>query len=275
MMPKKFKRLEERFIFINEIFLFMRKIQSILKNYSYELSASMRSIGISNSKYKELRQFKNIHKGERCFIIATGPSLIIEDLEKLRDEYTLSMNSVCLIFDQTDWRPTYYGIQDEHVFGKIEKTLKESKLKNIFVSDSIKKKYSILDSWYEFPLNKAYHSYQWRFKQDYFAKFSSDFYKRVYDGYSITYSLIQLAVYMGFKEVFLLGCDNNYSDDRNKQHFVESGHYDPTYKFAGDRMTVGYYEAQKYALANDLKIYNATRGGMLEVFPRVNLDEIL
>ena len=86
---------------------------------------------------------------------------------------------------------------------------------------------------------------------------------------------MQIAIYMGFKEIYLLGCDNSYSDDKNKQHFVESGHYDPTYKTAGDRMVVAYMEAKKYADSKNVKIYNATRGGMLEVFPRVDLDEVL
>ena len=33
-------------------------------------------------RYEKLRNIKNIHQGERCFIVATGPSLTIEDIEK-------------------------------------------------------------------------------------------------------------------------------------------------------------------------------------------------
>ena len=80
---------------------------------------------------------------------------------------------------------------------------------------------------------------------------------------------------MGFKEIYLIGADCNYSDNKSKHHFIDYGHYDSTYKSAGTRMIYAYKVAKKYADKNNIKIYNATRGGMLEVFPRVNLDELL
>src|SRR5690625_1280148 len=73
-----------------------------------------------HSPFEKLKKIKNKHQGERCFIIATGPSLTIGDLEKLNNEITISMNSICLAFDETDWRPTYYGIQDEGVYKRME-----------------------------------------------------------------------------------------------------------------------------------------------------------
>ena len=43
----------------------------------------LRVRGIENNKYKEIKKIKDIYKGKRCFIVATGPSLRIEDVEKL------------------------------------------------------------------------------------------------------------------------------------------------------------------------------------------------
>ena len=40
-------------------------------------------------------------------------------------------------------------------------------------------------------------------------------------------------------------------------------------------MITAYKVAKKYTERTDVKIYNATRGGMLEVFERVNLDEVI
>ena len=274
MLPNRLRQLEEENIYIHKIFLFLRKLNTNLANIKFEILAYLRHIGISNNKYSKLRNMKHIHEGERCFIIATGPSLTIEDINKLTNEYTLSMNSICLALDNTDWRPTYYGIQDEHVYKKLEKKLKNSDLKNIFVSSNIAKKHDVLKWWIEFPLNIEYHSFQQRFYEKYFVKFSDDCYKAVYDGFSITYSLIQLAIYMGFKEIYLVGADCNYENGK-KHHFIEHGHFDPTFSTAKDRMLVGYEKVKEYVDANGVKIYNATRGGMLEVFPRVDLDEIL
>ena len=107
----------------------------------------------------------------------------------------------------------------------------------------------------------------------YHAKFSGDAYDIVYDGYSIAYSCIELAVYMGFSEIYLLGTDCTYLGE--KEHFVDSGVEDRSRKFATPKLIVGYEAAKEYADTHNIKIYNATRGGVLEVFERVNLDEVL
>ena len=39
-----------------------------------------------------LKTLKGIHIGKRCFIIGNGPSLRVEDLEKIKDEYTFAAN---------------------------------------------------------------------------------------------------------------------------------------------------------------------------------------
>ncbi len=229
----------------------------------------LREIGISN-RYKNIKQFCNIHKGKRCFIIATGPSLTISDLEKLDNEYTFGMNSIAMICDKTNWKPTYYGIQDEYVYRNIESSIKNCGFKNIFVGSNLIKFFDIPQSFYVFPFNILKHKFP---NAKLFTKFSKDCSLTVYDGYSITYSLIQLAVYMGFTEIYLLGADCSYNG--KKQHFIEHGVIDKTADKAGDRMRFAYREAKKYADNNGIKIYNATRGGELEVFERVNLDDVL
>src|SRR5690606_31514735 len=85
------------------------------ENFISDLNFFLRREGYSN-RYSELRRFKNIHAGKRCFIVATGPSLKVSDLDMLKDELTLSMNSIFMAFKETDWRPTYYAIQDEYVY---------------------------------------------------------------------------------------------------------------------------------------------------------------
>jgi hypothetical protein len=223
------------------------------------------------SRYEKLKSLKNKHKGERCFIVATGPSLTIEDLEKLKNEVTFSMNSICLAFEETDWRPTYFGIQDIAVFIRFEQYIEKLNIECKFFSDNIFKKKNVPDDHYIYPLNLLNHNYPHR---KYRTKFSDDAFAVIYDGYTITYSLIQLAVYMGFKDIYLLGTDCNYSSNM-KHHFKDYDHVDPTFLLAGDKMISAYKKAKKYADRNNIKIFNATRGGMLEVFERVNLDSLL
>lgn len=60
-----------------------------------------------------------------------------------------------------------------------------------------------------------------------------------------------------------------------KHHFKDYGHADPTFASAGEMMISAYQEAKRYADNNKVKIFNATRGGELEVFDRIDLDDAL
>ncbi|MGE8204579.1 6-hydroxymethylpterin diphosphokinase MptE-like protein [Heyndrickxia sp. NPDC080065] len=255
-----------------------------IRNIQYNIIPTITSIILFNvkkflrvarlnkkSRYEKLRQLKNKHKGERCFIVATGPSLTIEDLEKLKNEVTFSMNSICLAFEETNWRPTYYGIQDVGVFNKFEKSIETLEVDCKFIGETIANQKHIPDDYYIYPMNMLNHNIV---HHKYHTKFSNDAFAVVYDGYTVTYSLIQLAVFMGFKEIYLLGTDCNYSSNMN-HHFVNYDHVDPSYLSAGDKMICAYEEAKKYADRHQIKIYNATRGGMLEVFERVHLEAVL
>lgn len=256
----------------NSLYLFYRKCQFSLIGMNVNFKRLLRRKGYLCSKYSKLLEYKNIHNGERCFIIATGPSLTMEDIESLKGEYTFSMNSICKLYDQTDWRPSYYAVQDNFVFAKMNSIIRKHKEVPFFISDNIKRKYKREPEWIEFPTDTTYHSYDMKIG-NYFAKFSDDAYDIVYDGYSIAYSCIELAVYMGFKEIYLLGTDCTYLGE--KEHFVDSGVEDRSRKYATPKLIVGYEKVKEYADSHGIKVYNATRGGVLEVFPRVKLEDVL
>ncbi len=89
--------------------------------------------------------------------------------------------------------------------------------------------------------------------------------------------MIQILFYMGFKEIYLLGCDCSYTIGA-KNHFVENGHVIPDneLKTAYDRLMAGYHALKDFVDAHpDLKVFNSTRGGMLELFPRKSLEDVL
>lgn len=228
-------------------------------------------------KYKYLKKYKNIHDGERCFIICTGPSLKYEDVQLIKNEKTFSMNSISLWFNKGVWRPTYYGIQDINVYEKIKNSIINEKDIPIFCSSYLKKKCKDTPQWWHyFPYNGIYNSFELKFFNKMKVKFSDDISRMVYDGYTITYSIIQIAAYMGFKEMYLLGADCNYIPGK-ANHFIDYGHHDSDERqmLVGNLMQYSYLYAKKYLEKRGVKIYNATRGGMLEVFPRVSLEDVL
>lgn len=244
----------------------------LLDSFRYVRYLLVKNNLVENSKYEILKKFKDKHKGERCFIVATGPSLNYEDLDLIKNEISFSVNSIIKVLNKTEWNPTYYGIQDSNVYEKIEREIIESNLKTIFVGHRLQKKFESSKSFLPYFHHSCFHGKHGEITP-LNSRFSSDISEIVFDGYSVTYSMLQIALYMGFKEIYLLGCDCTY-DINGKQHFVESGFFDKQAASVGERMIYAYSVAKKYADRNGIKIFNATRGGMLEVFERVDLNEL-
>ena len=241
-----------------------------------EFTGFLRCHGVLGNQYSDIKALKGKYDGKRCFIICTGPSLTTEDLDKIRDEYTFGMNSICLLDDKTSFRPTFYGCNDLGVYKKLKTSIEQycGNQIEVFVSDRIKRHGDIKKGWHVFPENVAYHTYDRWFKQNFWCKFSGDCYRTVYGMHSITHSLIQLAVYMGFKEIYLLGADCNFPKGR-QIHFQDYGVPDTTIDTARERNIAGYKEVKKQMNQYGFTVFNATRGGALEVFERVNLDDLL
>ena len=122
-----------------------------------------------------------------------------------------------------------------------------------------------------------------------FPKFSGNASEAVYCGYMVTYVSLQLAYFMGFTRVYLVGVDFNYSLIHQTSDLIEhpagypSDHFIPDYFEAGEKRNSPRLELAERAMlcAKDFyedhgrKIWNATRGGRLEVFDRISLEEAL
>lgn len=226
------------------------------------------------TKYKHLKELKDSHKGERCFIVATGPSLTHNDLDIIKDEYSFGMNSCVLALNDTKWIPQFFGIQDEYVYNKIKSSiLIESKRKlagNVYISKNVADLCTDSSTFKIFPLHHLDHKkYPSGIGK---IRFSNDCYKTIYDGRSIIFALLQIAIYMGFKEIYLLGADCNYNQE--KTNFINHGAIDPNSSSVGERLIYIHSKFKDFSDSMGVKIFNATRGGMLEVYPRVQLEDL-
>lgn len=222
-----------------------------------------------NLQYGYLAKYKNIHYGERCFILGNGPSMKVNDLEKIyaANEISFASNRMFRIFDSTKWRPTYYVVGDSIVY----RNNKDLLPKNVtcFIRD-FNEKDSKSDNinWYSSNGEKYYPGY---------PQFSEDLVQGVFGGRMVTYDMFQIAAYMGFNEIYLLGIDFSWGEDGKNTHFYKSSDEDPVVKEAikyRDEVIHAYISAKNYADSHGIKIYNATRGGYLEIFERVDFDKL-
>lgn len=219
----------------------------------------------------EIEALHNTHKGERCFIVATGPSLRFEDLETLRKnkEICFSMNSIYEAFGETRWRPDYFLVDDYSMLRDESIDWDAIDVPNKLMGDTSE------EFWNKKKHDKYLKYHQiYEMCQDRLPHFTDDFSTRTYLGCTVTYTCIQLAAYMGFSKIYLLGVDFSYANEKNATY----GHFYKEEK----KEAIGYtkevlnaYKAtRKYADEHGIRVINATRGGKLEVFERVDFDSL-
>ena len=212
--------------------------------------------------------------------MATGPSLTYDDLEKLKrnGEFCISVNTIFKGFDQTDWRPDQYVVVDVDVINHHGNDIRKIDVKQKFIADAS------IDFDYE-SLTEEFYIYHSIFTKSVWERgfVSDDFSAYAYNSGSVTTISLQLAMYEGFEEIYLLGCDSSYSktgirhfdEPKQEQTDVYGATYDiARYKTASETVINSYQKIKEYADKKGIKIYNATRGGYLEVFERVNFDDL-
>lgn len=232
-----------------------------------------------------LKTLRGIHAGERCFILGNGPSLNAADCEKLIGEYTFASNRIYAMFKETAWRPTYYMAIDREFLSERGKELESYELGHMFIGSYCKHKF-------DKGLNEVTRIYcdrldfdidlkAWNDRQAYISEDVSD---HICPGHTVTFYAIQMAIYMGFREIYLLGVDNSYSvylnkdgnvvrNDKVDDYFDRKKYMTSTYSVPAS-FDYAYGAAREYCDNHGIIIRNATRGGKLEVFERVDFDAL-
>lgn len=227
----------------------------------------------------ELSRFKGIHRGQRCFIVATGPSLRIEDLDVLyeNNEYCIGVNGIVNAYNITNWRAQYYCISDPVGTVLWGKHIDEMTSSEIFISDAAwpyeKGTYVKDNRIFKYHLDLCL---EWDKQLNEVVDIS----KTTFWGGTVVIDIaIPLAFYLGFKEIFLLGTDCSVPSDKHEKikHFYKRNkETERLENVAGEmsRVFKNYEFVKQYAELQKVKIYNATRGGNLDVFERVDFDSL-
>ena len=239
---------------------------------------------------KRIKELKNKYKNQRCFIIGNGPSLNKTDVLKLENEYTFAVNSIFLMTQTNGFKPTFYVVEDNLVFNEnkeeIDKYQGVMKLLPTHYAEQLENSENI----FTFDMDQNFYN---RSKRNRYAVpyFNDRLSETFYCGQSVTYINMQLAYYMGFSEVYLIGMDFSYSIPKGhsqegnhiKSNADDDNHFHKDYFGKGKtwkdprlgRVLRAYYRA-KYAFETDgRKIINATAGGKLDLFPREDFDKVL
>ena len=222
-----------------------------------------------------MAEFKDIHVGQRCFIIGNGPSLRQTNLSKLKNEFTFGMNRIYLLFPELGFTTSYF----------------------VSINDLVIEQFAEDIAALPIPKFIAWHSNRHfqRFPEDMIflyttytgPRFAYDMTRRVWEGATVTNVALQLAYYMGFQQVILIGIDHNFASkgDANKT-VVSQGddlnHFAPNYFGKGFRWQLPDLDTSEvgYSLVHDAyrkagrEVIDATVGGKLTIFPKADYNSL-
>lgn len=199
-------------------------------------------------------------------MIGNGPSLNCTPLELLKNEDTMGMNAISLIYDKTDWRPKFYFCMDVHPDDRRRWKSIEDNLdcEKIFLYDLWKDRYAGNNiTW--IPRCKKHHPVPVQSK----LAMQEWHLPTICSAHASMSPMIQLAVTMGYNEIYLIGVDMF-----NAKH----DHFDPNYPSHAVWQERNKIETHIHEVAkkcSPVPIYNATIGGSLEVYPRVDIRKVL
>lgn len=255
-----------------------------------------------------LSKFRNRYRGQRCFIMGNGPSLNKMDLNQLNGEIVFACNAVFLLFDRIKWRPAFHTCVDTRAIRdrapEINQMLDSNPAMTGFypavlqLHDGSGRKFNGKEV--IFPGPNRYYFNEIGNKESHHTEtmFSLDADDYMVQPYTVSITMLQLSVYMGFSEVYLIGCDTNYNvmstvkQEGRKINDIgllltsacddDCNHFDPRYFGKGREwhnpqvsQMVNHYRWAKLAVRRTgTRIFNATAGGQLEVFPRIDFNSL-
>jgi hypothetical protein len=241
-----------------------------------------------------LSSLRGAYHGQRCFVMGNGPSLNQTALNKLANDYVWGANRCYLLFDQIEWRPAFFIAVDTRVvpdnaqeFTDLAAELKSTKF---FFPCHYRWERTLNSApniyWYnEIPLDDE------NLPDGYFSTHIESY---AYSVRTVTIAALQIAAYLGFNPIYLIGCDTTYNlpkavrfEDSDQELIVSTAdtdinHFRPDYFGTGkkyhqphpERMIFAYQQSKQVCDRLGVKVYNATIGGMLEVFPRVDFNTL-
>lgn len=230
---------------------------------------------------KKNRAYEEKHAGQRCFILGTGPSLASLSpacVESLQGEAVFAVNSIYKASVVASVSPTYYVLADNNYWGVSSGAFKEiadrySKAPPTFITDKRAKKFVPDGVDAMFFHAKNYPVDRMRF----------DLSGNLSISMNVVGVSLLAAIYMGFKEIYLLGCDYNLFCSRVGNHCYddkdEAGEL-PVYNLSFflkyyHLTTEFHYAISRLAKSKGVKIVNLTPGSLLDAYPMQAVDTVL
>lgn len=250
-------------------------------------------------KYRNIvqdnKKFFNIHKGKRCFVLCNGPSINLLDLKKIKGEYSIAVSNFYMHKDYNIIKPDYYCNTKLYYEGRFTKEVGRKYFEKIEENAG--------DTQYFFSITEKemieqYEMYmRKRVNYLYFSPIGQEYEEvdltlKTMEVQSMPIMCLELAIYMGFSEIYLIGTEHSELTTNKYNYFYDrkdnaNGYVDNSTDKDGN--LIGSYERflpciyrlweqykimKRIAERKGIKIYNATAGGQLDIFERVDYNTL-
>ncbi|MBX3670104.1 MAG: glycosyltransferase [Rhodocyclaceae bacterium] len=216
-----------------------------------------------------LRAFRNIHAGRRAWLIGNGPSVQLSDLDQLAGEITFCFNRFYLAHGSTKLRATYTVSGDKQMIEDFGEEMAERSGGTIFFASDAPPQVRARHHWIpQIPCFPPLFSYTpGRF---------------VSPGGSSLYVAMQIAHYMGIRELLIYGADfkfvwrkSSVSSDKFRTAVGDGNHFIPNYRNGAawcppsfKDIVAAFLTARTVFASQGGSIVNASRQTQLDIFER-------
>ncbi|AYL97106.1 6-hydroxymethylpterin diphosphokinase MptE-like protein [Mucilaginibacter celer] len=256
-----------------------------IRIWNYNLVKIKRTLRGKNVKNIEKWQtLKDKYKGKRVFIIGNGPSLNQMPLYLLEGEYTMAFNRFNLMFERLNWLPQFYMVTDDLVVKDMHEQINKDILPLV--------DYAFFPDIH--PSNVEFDKYIDHKENVYWLNTDRPEFRADLPNCGINKTVvngaIQVAAFLGFTDIYLIGVDMTFADQKVKkinsrnweadEH--DPNHFDPRYFGKGlkyhnptvHEMLEKFDQGREFFESRNVHIYNAGHGGKLEAFPRKNFESL-
>ena len=225
---------------------------------------------------ERLAALRDRHHGQRCFIVANGPSLNSMSLGVLRGEHVIGLNKIHLGLPRLGFYPRYVVAVNRTVIEQAAEAL--SALNCIrFLGAQAALAAGLQPTALTYLVDTSRPP----------ARFCTDIALGLHEGWTVTHAALQVAYHLGYADVVLIGLDHRYRFDGspNEARVLDGpdpNHFSEKYFGFGQRWDnpdlveseVSYRTALQAFEAAGRRVRDATVDGACTVFPKVEFRSL-
>lgn len=217
---------------------------------------------------------KNRHRGERCVLVGNGPSLNMMNLSFMQKELVIGTNKIFLGFRVFRFYPRYYVAINEKVLTQSASCIARLNCVKFIGSRG---EGVVAEDGLTYRINTRTPP----------RRFCRDIAEGVHEGWTVTYAALQVAHYLGFHEVIIIGMDHRYAyegppNEARRLDGPDINHFNPDYFGGGQdwdnpdlvRSEESYRIAREEFEKDGRRIIDATVNGACTVFEKSDYRKI-